>query len=932
MIHPQSHVRDGDPTLLPAVAFQTRLLDSVQQAVVVTDLDGTISYWNRFAETLYGWTSDEVIGRNIIDITPSEITLEQAEAIMTQLATGASWTGEFLVCRRDGASFWAEVSDTPVFEDGILVGIIGTSTDITERKQVEAALRDSEERFRSAFDDAATGQAMVGFDGQFLRVNARLCALVGYTADELTGTNYRDITNPDDIDTIEVMDGDSTVNPVLPTFSFEKRYIHKDGHHLWVQVTSSVVRDADGRPLYRTSQVLDISERKVAEERDGLLTMISSRLQESLDPETTLTRLVTALVPAVADWCSVVLVEDDGSLRRVAVVHADPAKAPLAAELMHLPLDRDSSSGLPAAIRSGQSIIDSDVRIETWRSTLPLDYIRVHRDLGIAAQMHVPLVTRGRVIGGIAFIVGDSGRHYTEADLPFVEEIARRAALAIDNARLHDDLRESEAKHRHLIENLPAVTFIEYLGTPRRFYMSPPIDDLIGYPSSCWIDDPDFLQTIMHPDDVQVFQDTIQRTDASGETFDIECRLIHRDGQTIWVHNKAVLIRGEDGTPSHWQGFIDDVTARRQAEDKVRQAEERYRTLVEQIAGAVYQYGGDAASPSLYMSPQIETITGYPPTRWQRYPNFGMSIVHPDDRDLVTNSLQSALHAGHSFNIEYRYVLPDGELVWVRNTCTVVEQGSDRAPLWQGIIVDITEHKRAEETTARLAAVVTSASDAIMTADKTGLITSWNGAAERLFGYSQDEMLGQPTSIIIPDAQREDFMKNRASVMSGQPVVHRETLRQRKDGSVVDVAVTVSGIPNADGDIIGTSAVLRDITERKLADAALREGEAKYRTLVDTIPAVTYTEMLDGTGTVFVSPQVMDMLGYSPEAWHSSPKFAMTITHPDDVERVQAAIIRTDATGEPFDVEQRFIKPNGDIVWCHNRAVLHRDQAGTPMF
>ena len=251
--------------------------------------------------------------------------------------------------------------------------------------------------------------------------------------------------------------------------------------------------------------MLDITERKLVEERDQLLARISSTLQESLDPETTLTQLVTELVPAVADWCSVALVEDGGSLRRVAVVHADPAKASVAAALMQLPLNHDGIAGLPAAIRSGQSIIDTNVRIETWPATPSPDYIRVHRALGIASQMHVPLIVRGRVIGGIAFFVGDSDRRFTEADLPFVEEIARRAALAIDNARLHHDLRQSEATYRRLIERIPAAIYIEPLDvaselTPPPF-ISPQIEQIVGYPVEHWQTTPNFSDQIVHPDD-----------------------------------------------------------------------------------------------------------------------------------------------------------------------------------------------------------------------------------------------------------------------------------------------------------------------------------------------------------------------------------------------------------------------------------------------
>ncbi|MDC4225789.1 MAG: PAS domain S-box protein [Candidatus Manganitrophus sp.] len=120
------------------IRFQANLLDVVEQAVIATDIAGVILYWNRFAEKLYGWSAGEVLGRNIMEITPSNLSLDQAGEIMNLLARGEGWTGEFLVRRRDGSSFTAMVIDTPIRDEkGELVGIIGVSYDVTERRRAE---------------------------------------------------------------------------------------------------------------------------------------------------------------------------------------------------------------------------------------------------------------------------------------------------------------------------------------------------------------------------------------------------------------------------------------------------------------------------------------------------------------------------------------------------------------------------------------------------------------------------------------------------------------------------------------------------------------------------------------------------------------------------------------------------------------------------
>ncbi len=122
-------------------SLATRLLNAVNQAVIATDLDGTIVYWNRYAEQLYGWDALEVLGRQILEVTPSGLSRKQAAAIFNALRRGETWSGELLLRRRDGSEFTALVTDAPLLDaNGTLVGIVGVSADLTEVKQVAEAM------------------------------------------------------------------------------------------------------------------------------------------------------------------------------------------------------------------------------------------------------------------------------------------------------------------------------------------------------------------------------------------------------------------------------------------------------------------------------------------------------------------------------------------------------------------------------------------------------------------------------------------------------------------------------------------------------------------------------------------------------------------------------------------------------------------------
>ncbi len=245
--------------------FQARLLDAVGEAVIALDMEGKVLYWNRAAEEMYGWSSEEAMGCRLMEMVVSESLWGRAEDIAALVREGRDWTGEFVVRHKDGTTFPVEGTSTPVFgEDGNFVGVIGVLRDITDRKEAEEALRESEQRFGSAFRDAAIGMALVGTDGRFLQVNRSLRRILGYSEGELLEKTFQEITHPDDLET-DVVHLHQLLAGELETYQKEKRYFHKEGHVVQVLLSVSLVHDEKGKPLYFVSQIQDVTERKLAE-------------------------------------------------------------------------------------------------------------------------------------------------------------------------------------------------------------------------------------------------------------------------------------------------------------------------------------------------------------------------------------------------------------------------------------------------------------------------------------------------------------------------------------------------------------------------------------------------------------------------------------------------------------------------------------------
>ncbi|HZC24996.1 MAG TPA: PAS domain S-box protein [Candidatus Binatia bacterium] len=239
---------------------------------------------------------------------------------------------------------------------------------------------------------------------------------------------------------------------------------------------------------------------------------------------------------------------------------------------------------------------------------------------------------------------------------------------------------------------------------------------------------------------------------------------------------------------------------------------------------------------------------------------------------------------------------------------------------------DITQAKRAEEAQSRLAAIIESSDDAIVSKGLDGIITSWNKAAERMFGYTANEAIGQPIYLIIPPDRKDEEKNILERIGQGQRIDHFHTMRRHKDGSLLNVSVTISPLRNSSGRIIGASKVARDITAQKRNEQALRESEQRYQTVTDASPVMIW---MSGTDKLcyYFNRGWLDFVGRTLE--QETGNGWLEHVHRDDFDRCLQVYFSSFEARRPFEMEYRLRHHTGQYRWLFDRGVPRFKPDGT---
>jgi PAS domain S-box-containing protein len=412
------------------------IVESSDDAILSKTLDGIVTSWNRGAQEIYGYSREEIVGKPIFVLAPPDRYNEISD-ILEKVRRGERIDHyETVRLKKDGERINVSITVSPITDSvGNVVGASTIARDITERTRAEEAVEQSELLYRTVIEQATENIFLVEVETRrIVESNPAFQKTLGYAEEELRSLTLYDIVAADrkSIDlNIQRSLGQ------MRRFIGERKYRRKDGTLVDVEVSASIILRNGKETLCVVAH--DVTERKKTEEMQRFLAEAGASLSSSLDYRTTLAKMARLAVPYLADWCVVDILQEDGSLDRLAMTHQDQEKVALARELEErYPPDPDARRGVAQVLRTGQSELVSEIPESLVEEAAhDAKHHEILQRLGLKSYMIVPLIARGRTLGTISLVSAESGQGYGPAELELAEELARRAALAVDNARLY---------------------------------------------------------------------------------------------------------------------------------------------------------------------------------------------------------------------------------------------------------------------------------------------------------------------------------------------------------------------------------------------------------------------------------------------------------------------------------------------------------------
>ena len=851
--------------------FLCALIESNREIFFTIDLKGRFSYVNPAFVQVTGYKAGKVVGEPYKQyVHPQD--LPGLRSSVKRTLDGGLESYEFRLIDRKGKTLHMHSSFSQLTKNGKIIGLSGVMVEITSLKQTEAALLESEEKYHTLVEQIPAAVYMDAIDklSSTLYISPQIEKFTGYAPEEWIANPalWGNLIHPEDRKM--VLARHLETNRTGEKFLVEYRLIARDKHVVWIRDEANIIKDANGNPLSWHGVMLDVSEKKLAEVE------LRQRVEELAAFRATVLDLaipqdLTSLLRTIVERSTTLLKAPKGFIYLYDEVNDD---LELTVELgypsvrgVHLKMG-EGMAGWVAQKRKTLVVDD----YSTWEGRSHL-----FNNIPFHSIVEVPMIFGGQLIGVLG--VNDSDemrRKFSDADAQLLLLFAGQAASAVHDSRLvqglqselderkrmEESLREAETRYRAVVEQIHAIVYTdsaELLGLTH--YVSPQLMTILGYDPQAWSVNQELWTKAINPKDRERVIAEYEKTFKTGEPFIAEYRMITNAGQTVWIRDEAVMVRSKSNKPLFWQGIMLDITERKQTEMALEDSEARYRRLFDLSPDSIIVHGdgkillANKAAINLMGASRAEEIVNTP----------FLDIVHPDYRPNNIEGLRQQLKEGTVVPVAVeKFIRLDGTAIDVEVTTAPIHYLDSTASLV--IFRDITKRKVAEaslkESEAKYRNVVELASDGI-TIIKDGIIKFANPRVSDMAGLSIPEIIGTPFMNYVFPEELPKVLDRYSRRMAGEDLPSSyETILIDKDKNKIYVEMNAGAIQYEGG--IADLVMVRDITERKLAEAALKESETSYRDLLNSVSEAIYIQDKDGR-FLEINEGAVKMYGYPRE-------------------------------------------------------------------
>jgi PAS domain S-box-containing protein len=721
---------------------------------------------------------------------------------------------------------------------------------VIDQKQAHERLREREAQLAEAQKIAGLGSWEWDLETYDIAFSDELHRLYGTdpASASISFDEYLARHHPEDVDRVRNLL--EAVRSEGGEFDFEQRIVRTDGETRILQNRGHSVPGKDGKPARLVGTCQDVTRRvteasrerelvreqalrmmaEQGERRSTLLAEISRNLAASLDYETTLRSLAFAVVPEFADWCAIDVVGEDGRAHRVVTAHPDPEKQRMAEELSaRYPSDENASHGVPEVLRTGEAELVSDIPPKLLEdAAVDEEHLRLLRSLDLRSYMIVPLIARGRTLGAITLLCAESGGRYDRSDLVFAEELAHRAATALDNARLYRDAERARSQTTRILASITDAFFtldrgwrFAYVNDQAENLLDRNRESLLG--KVIWDEFPAARDTL--------FQEKYEQAMAENRTLQFEAFYPPLDA---WFEVRAYP------APDGLSVYFHDITEKHLAQESAREREAQFRFLADTIPQQVWITRPDGYHE--YYNQRWYDYTGA--TEEEATGAGWANLLHPDDVERSRERWRRSLETGEPYSIEYRFRrASDGQYRWFLGQAMPQRAAGGEIVRWFGTLTDIQDQKEQEQLRDELIAEIELERSRLqhIFQDAPAFIATLRGPDHvfesanplylQLIGHR--DVIGKPVAEALPEVVGQGFVDLLDNVLrTGEPFHGREIriLLQRFEGGdseerilnfVYQPVLDVRGVPNGifvHGVDVTDQVRAREMVEEKAAE------------------------------------------------------------------------------------------------------------------